>query len=1618
MAAVKVFVGKLLPTIRKGFAEAPELNEKGKQIHDVVLDGNGKPIIYQDTAGRTRTRRKIRKKRYKEMDNVFNVYHCLADLSTYVNLRYEKAIKSRKEGEEIVLDLGLTKELKEGLSFIRRRFKRKLTPESVSSYSKIMQLMGDIETTIEMVEGPFAEREAVFSKLRGIGRDAKFRKLMKELEEIIGNLFEIMGMNVSVKTRMNPETKVNYMQYKLKKGLELELESVDEEEARKAEMASKMLTAQEKDLERRLADQGYQVMSRAFFEGNSKEVVKIAYRKGIDSVVPVDKPAPFRATSTDEKEIERQQREYERRPDVVAYNKYIKERESYVEGVYSAAFLEESTTNPDNLEYKVFGTVEEFKSAFRSKALKEQALQNIFPDVEKDGENYKISYKQSWGVHYSLSREDEPAFLEEQERTVQVSDGNGNTKGLRRVFSVRKALVNGQARDVITKGRYKGFLLEDMINVQGRLIEGSYKIKIDGQTMEREMIQDGELKFLVTEQSDPERILEGKISSRLLEPYITLSEDKTRLCIGIPSTPNSTGDRKVMQRLSEEIATIEGKLQVPVPFEDQDLKSLTKEQKALRTKAKKANTANPFYYFRAEDYEIIRDALGSVAMSKAASDFLDRYFDQLTKRDRALNAENLVNYTPDAIGGFVEEIGGKPFQINNKQKEALAWMDANDYSGLMALDTGVGKTLFSVGAIRKAMAEEEGQKRRFLFVSPARLVGNLEKEINKFIKPEERSETLSRVDEMDYKTFSSLMKESGTPYFKRTYFACFFDEVNEALSKTATFKAVSGLLHPRKVLLTASAMEKDPVDLYKFVTLAQGVEYEKKGENAWAQRYCDQIGGRNIGLSPDPRVRQEFLRWVKANAFFAYKEEVDFAEINQPTLQPPRTTSVSVKMNKAVQKEYRKVASEVARELEAMLAKYRDADYDPARYDYEEERILRGRKKVVTKTIKDLAKVTLPKSVKTLMRLATDPEQVLGDKAGKNPKLEACKSIVKDSPNSRIVFFTSDNKMADKTVIENAKARPAKVHCVLKASGIAFYQVSKGKVKKLATANKKTDISSEKWQKIEDRIRLASEDKAREEDASWAIRIVQEYIAENDYVGTITCTDAYARGFNFQRFQKVVHLDRGKGFDSELLKQRTARAYRTGQKGVVDEIYLDSSIGSEEGDIAGLDADMISIEEIQKLLNQKDQEFFQEIIQGGMSQSLIESLDAVEDITGDELARQKKGENGIAGSFLERLLDPSDEALARFEEKEAKKEDNPLQYSANLKAGRYDILFEENRIRTNIRDKDTLYDVLDMAGCALIAPRLLEVNVQEGLDGYEVSGTQGRNSAYFNVLLMKNSSGDLSVMNQNPDRTLCASEEAEANMLFTQVASALKRGSVKEILQKIGAPDDELPKYGFDGVVTSTIAQSLRRDPEMVEYLTKTDALKDTKVSDILSAVDASGKSIGLDWWRMNGGPMILSFDLSSGGVSMRVANAYFKRKCQEMDVDLDDFFQRPISLFNHREISCWRDYLSSSASEAEKIEYVKRNEEELKSTLLSSKPDSYAAGHLVDELSYLGLDYSIFIERVPTRLASQSKDDSIFKDIWQAIGNERINKSIKIELIEDSDPSDLTSIISVKERD
>lgn len=1660
---IDIFKGRLLRTVRKKYAEAPELNDDGKIIYEFVLGPDGKPFIPE---GKKRPKRKQKKKKFKDIDYIFEFYHIVCSLDDYLINLHEIKIQGLRRGKELKVDADLVRLFREAVSFLTRRFRRNQLPEDFVKNAKAIQVLlnqveNKIDTAFEVTSPSFPTDEIL-----RLARSQKYRSMVDMTHALVSQCFEFMKIPVTTKRKSNPTLRIPYYQFSMKKELSRQISKLEGEDADYLQAVSDMVMAQDKDLELDLRAQGYEVFTSTVYDGPRKQLVKIAYHKGISSLIEVKQPkepeqiSGFNDMSEEAKERIRSKYTFERE----RYQDYVSKRENLIAGVYSAEFMTEEN---DKRSYKAFKSVSDFKKALHREVVKEEVRSNLFPEVNyrKDLGAHEILFSSGkGGVSYHLPRYDGEDFLDD-ERMLQVTDGKGGGKGIRRILSVKSALVNGEVRDVIVRGRYKGFFLEDMINVKGRLIEGSYMINIGGELQSRDLIEDGEVATI-------RRDGDGAIKSRLLEPYITVSADQERLIIGIPSGMSSRVDRETVSKLSEEIATIQQKLQFDIPEALlRPGKELTPEQKKEKRQYQLANKNNPFYYFRPEDFEIVRDALGSVAMSKSAARMISDYFKKLTERDRALNVENLKRFTSQAIPGFKTCLpNGKPFNFNNKQVEAMAWMDANDMSGLMALDTGVGKTLLTVGAIQKSITDGTAGDKRFLMVVPKSLVNNLTSEARS--KMDEQSFTVlkDRLDEMSYKEYTELFKEKGTGYFKRTYHACFFDEVNETFKKKSIFDSVSGLLHPRKVLLTASAIEKDPTDLYKFVTISQGVPYDAKKEKAWTQRYGNLIGGRFIGINKDPNIQSEFFRWVKSNAYFADKMDVDMEAIGRPVLQGlKKNDPVTVKMNRSVKAEYRKVSAELTRELQGMLDKYRDNVEDPEAFKYETDVVRRGKKVKVIKTLRDLANIKVNTLMKRLVRLSTDPENDKEMKARlpknyRNPKLDACKKILRGSPESRVLFFTQSARLAESTAKDNALTRPAKFHAVLTGSKIVFYKAKGKTVKPFGRITNKTDM--QKFRDTFGKVLLKTA-------SGWNVEGIAEFIAENYNVATICCTDDYAKGFNLQRFQKVVHLDRGNGFDSETLTQRTARAFRAGQLDQVEEIFIDSTVTDPrdtEGkiDVSQLDAETINIQELQRLLSEKDQAFFTDIIHRGMNEDLVSGVDKVETVSGEELSLSRYG--AITQSYVSKLLNPTDEAVRHYNDLQELKRENPITHSAVLSPERFEGMNEivefkiGHQIVPSEKVEDAIKKVLDLSGITahpLIDSKILitvsgsfnrilvvskgsqDKKITRTIDispkNREVSdGVEESRKVIQNPSILFDIFKPTSIRNEEMKSGRCSAKGWGTKTALTQISTASKLGLESITMVAAGNSDDDggydgklvgslvWPKFGYDGVVDVWSGEIRSKDRRVLEYLIKigsctpdymdVDEYFSCKVSEIISAVDSNGRNIGVDFWNSHYFTFNGSFDLSPNSLSMSIVNQYYKRKALEFDVDEEDLLTMDLPVFNLNDSSCWRRNVMKNREEAismirkypKEFKSVYYSDEELRRYVNLAAEYNTALHDAIDDVTGFGL--------VRVGSSDSDIDDTLMKSIWSMIGERKLNISRKISALRELKPSKLGDIIELEQ--
>ena len=1594
------FRGRLLKTIRKRYAEIPvtkKVKVKGEEVEKKVW------IEYVD--GKGKKRRKMKKVKAREIGYIFTVYSDLVALDDYALALVEKYGRDAK-GYEISVESNLAELYRKGFNFFMRRFGRdRITPEMRNNYTQGMIRLKELDTTIKNLMGFDTDLALKFQTIREIAGKPKTRKTVGFIQSMVEDLFGLMNVPVESSRRTNPSLGLKYLQFKMGKKLEKQVAG-SETEADLADLHTRMLNAQEKALELQLMDEGLVVSRRPVYAEGQKATMVVAYDPAINKLTPVKKPRSPNLQGLSEAAKETALQAYEAREDVKAYRAYMDARRGLVKAVYSSQFL---SGDEKSRSFQSFDSVEAFNEAYQKKVRDERHRMDVFPEVtETKAGIQEITFK---GATTSFELKPFVApypFISDNEapRDAFISDGE-NTRGIRRAVKVRQIMVGGEIKDLIMTGRFKGFLLEDIINAAGKLIEGSTHTMVNGKKVEREIVDaDGNVSFMANESL-----------SILSEPYITLTGkgDERGLCIGIPSANSNTEDRKTMKRLSDQIASIKPKFQFPIPAAllNKAPKDLSKEQKAKRRKLLTQNSRYPFYTFEASDYEIIRDALGSVCLSKSASDYLDRYYRDLTKRDRALNEENLKRFRSENLGGFKTHINDRPFQFNNKQREAMAWLEANDFSGVMALDTGVGKTLLSVGAMKMAISEEGGSSRRFLFISPDRLVGNGRKEIMLFADSDVAPKLSQALDEISYKDFVKLFEENGSGYFSRKYYAVFFDEVNEAL-RGKKFKALSTLKHKRKVLLTASAIEKDPVDLYRFVTLAQGDNYDRKKERKWAERYCSVVGGRRIGLTSDPLLRAEFNKWVKANAYFAFKGDVDLEEVGQPKLHKPETKVVSVPMSRKLTRIYREKAKELQVELEGMLKKYRDEVMDEEAYSSEVTVVRRGKRKKAIKTLKDLAQRAVGKQLRELIAITSDPSKFV---EGDTSKVDASAGIYAEDRTARIVYFTSQNKVARSVAENNALRFPDKIHAALLSSSIIFYQAgSKGKARVIARANKKSAPS------FDSRFEDILLQKRAAEEAEWAVRIAKKYLRDNPNIGTIACTDAYAKGFNFQTFNKVVHLDRGKGFDSELIKQRTARAYRTGQTEVVEEIFLDSTM-APAGESDTRSVEDVSIQEIQKMVAAKDQEFFMDIIRTGMETSLTESVDAVERVVGTDI------KNPPTADYLSLLLNPTPEGVAAFEAEEAKRESSPIDFISldPERRSRIEDAFSRSGVLTQV-DKEQL-DRLDAAGLSTLIDSSVPIQtITSRQNSYNDDVMVGVTTETFKSERVINKQRR-AISNEVFTTTPCAPKQLGTRMVTTQIVNAIKSGdfdSIELYAAGGGSYNGALiwPKFGYDGNISvdqGDFPEGDFRDGMAFSHMgVEGSRFFNLKISDILAYVDSSGKPVGWEWWSKNYKGFNAAFDLQEGSRSRRIMNEYLKRKSGELNLTPEQYLSSPLPPFNVESPACWRLALLNWGLPEETIlsfrEEFKRayySSEQVQEAVRSSYPE------LIKKLDLFKTNQgelpALSGDRTQRRASSDgdlpAEDNAILKSIWTQIGREKSLRALKADILEDSDNQDLLTI-------
>lgn len=1317
-----------------------------------------------------------------------------------------------------------------------------------------------------------------------------YRNTVKQLAEMIQVVCSAIGLPAATEEKYNKVTKLYYLQFSVISKPELVQAVASQDVADQIEFNRKMVQIQEAKIKKTFTDDGLKVGRLRF-----GPYMLITGSDASETETIVD---PETGKEKVQAKIKKLYCDYfvdeENNPIVFESMKELQEHAVNFNRKYNAlrslvhnptlesTFVEETdpvTGKKTKVFQKKFKVGERELGTFLNTKITYNYIE-AKPGVR--GQGNKTSE-----IAHTLSRLDEEALTHAYGNvtTREITDVDRDNKFTR--YSLKRNVETqmikdslGRERIIVTSGKYRGFFLDDLVNIEGRMVEGSsYTFNLKGRINKYESLaSDGSLKI-----------------ENLQEPYITLSQDAA-------CNSKDLSERLLFCRLYLGIPYMSG-------IESNKFKA---ERDAMVTLAKKKSdvqmipdTNRQFWTFSLTSYEAVRTALGSCVVSHSASVLIKEYYEDLLKKEYALKKENVKLYGADRIKGFVAKNPYNteiPMALNNKQMEALAWLDANSFTGLMALDTGVGKTTLATAAILLSKQREGNEPRRFLFVEPKALRGNLKREsIDRFcVSPEEIG---SRVDEISYEEFLADFKKgpgewdfAGGQAKYKDYYAIFFDEINLAV-KGDRAKAISGFQHPRKILLTGSAIEKDPTDLFKFVALTKGIDITSPAEqNKFVRRYANMIGGRFVGIKPE--VKSEFDTWVRTNAYFADKQEVNYTEVGQPKLLKPKTINKGVVMTGPLKKVYTEVSKKVSDNLHAMLKVYKGSAEERATgKDIYENASLKKEK------LKDFAQGSLARQIKLLHDLSSNPAKAIGRMPpeylkgisdediekikNSNPKIDAGLSVAQEKIKSgkKVLFFTDDNSLAVKNTVTMSSKIP-NLHVVCLINRIDIYEAgelvesfsSAGKIQNYVEKLQKRPLPTTK--KAAPKVKEDQDDESKrdlekeEEKTKWAQDVLKKIVLENiSYFETMTCTKPFARGFNFQPFTSVVHLDRN-GWSSEEIKQRTARAYRTGQKEQVDEIFLDLVHGSEEADdldeitnlisagnfsglstkwlslisnkdgsikevvlkykdnynmlynyLQGLSLQQkaegtkhpeVSIDELKGLVQGKDQEFFSSIVKDAMNLKLLESFEAVQKDTSKSI--------GTSARLLMRAIKPTAEEVAKLQEMQENAERAPLYYDTPLDDSRFDKVSLKN-VKTPISPSD----VLDLSGLGEIynvanshskKPSLSMPQVTTSGNDIIISQPSSDDTLLDKLQVKIKHEGGKAVAVQINQFEIkkCAPPELFASTLLSMVKSAVNSGA-KSI--SVNAKAEEVSPYvklGFDAPIPYSLLVSLNKPEIMSKY--------------------------------------------------------------------------------------------------------------------------------------------------------------------------------------------------------
>lgn len=724
-----------------------------------------------------------------------------------------------------------------------------------------------------------------------------------------------------------------------------------------------------------------------------------------------------------------------------------------------------------------------------------------FFDIERDRRKTESKLNRIHNISLYLSNikkesiESIDKLIEDEEVTYEFMTDD---KVLQRRLTRSYPVVTKDGRRIIVGGRFKGYNLDDMINRAGRQLAGTgYVLGDDGIPRAIEYKSGNKVKFRVES-----------------EPYLTKTPYGQYKLI-LPSW-DKTNRNKIVD--------------------------LAKTYKSIKFTNKERTSIS----INIDDFDSVNEALGGLSMSQSAStDILARIAKKKRLREVELNRD-YEHISTKTIEGMRTERNGKSQEFMAHQKKAITVVDDRKGNTVIGLDTGTGKTATTVGIIQKWLNDgtlRRGRRNgRALIVTPASLKGNFPAQIREWTT--DSSKVKNKVDVISYGEFSK------NPNKYKKYGAVFFDEAQKMRTmKSKISKAALAFNHPIKVPLTASVLEKSPMDLFTLTAIAKNQAKDPKVFRAEAQKFvrtfCNKVGGKVIGLKENPTTKRKFREWVRENTL--YIDKTDVVEMPLPPITPTAERTQNIQMEPSVKKEYTKMTRPIRDTMKRMTEKYRNKELKTSEINQELSRVMG--------------------EIQKLRSFLNNPDDFV--KGARNPKVDWASdqvgNILHKNDSAKTITWTDTPSLAEKAALNLSIQYVGKKHVVCLAGEIAVYQNGKkvesyGKTSKLSDSDG-NPVPSDEWQ----------------------VHLVNKLQRDRD-VSTMNMTSAYTTGHNIQSVQNILHLDRD-SWNNENMKQRDARAWRSGQKHPVSVAIAD--LVSDDGE---------SLDTIQKYSMEIEQGLFDELI--------------------------------------------------------------------------------------------------------------------------------------------------------------------------------------------------------------------------------------------------------------------------------------------------------------------------------------------------------------------------------------------------------------------------------------